>query len=88
MPNDLGWTRCGFSVSRRVGNAVRRNRVKRRLREIMRKTSLKAGWDIVVIARPSAGESGYRALAEELNRLLGRGGLLAVENEKISTGTN
>ena len=51
---DGGPARVGFTVSRRVGGAVERNRVRRQLREIVRlsaATSLKAGSDYVVVAR-------------------------------------
>jgi ribonuclease P protein component len=52
-PNALDYTRVGISASRRVGNAVQRNRARRLLRESMRQlyTSVAAGWDIVLIAR-------------------------------------
>jgi ribonuclease P protein component len=57
-PNDLAYHRLGLSVSRKVGNAVRRNRVKRMLREAFRLT--RHGWpsldegglDLVVVVRP------------------------------------
>ena len=59
--------RLGVTVSRKVGNAVVRNRVKRRIREWFRRDgqTLVAGRDIVVIARSSAaGLSGTAASAE------------------------
>ena len=86
--NNLEWSRYGFSVSRRVGNAVRRNRVKRLFREIMRQTPLKPGWDIVVVARPKTAEVDYEALQKGMKRLLGRGSLILVAHEKINTGIN
>lgn len=54
--NDLGYVRIGLSVSRRVGNAVVRNRVRRRIREAFRrhKASLPVGLDIICVARPKA----------------------------------
>ena len=59
--------RVGFTVSKRVGNAVVRNRVKRRLREIVRASTslLDAGWDYVVIARPRAATSDFQALRKD-----------------------
>ena len=71
-------TRVGFSVSKRVGSAVRRNRVKRRLREAVRRRLWNAqpGWDMIVIARPEAADADYAALASELQDLLTRARLL------------
>ena len=71
-------SRIGFSVNKRVGTAVTRNRVKRRLREAIRKRLWKAqpGWDMIVIARPEAADAEYTKLASELYDLLTRARLL------------
>ncbi|HZC04147.1 MAG TPA: ribonuclease P protein component [Ktedonobacterales bacterium] len=70
--------RIGFSVNKRVGSAVKRNRVKRRLREAIRRRLWKAqfGWDMIVIARPEAADVEYSRLADELYDLLTRARLL------------
>jgi ribonuclease P protein component len=64
--------RLGLTVSRRVGRAVRRNRVKRRVREWFRRhrARLPEGRDVVVIARPGAAELESRELSRELAELL------------------
>ncbi len=72
-------TRYGFSVSRKVGNAVLRNRIKRWLREILRVTPLKAGHDIIFIARPAAAATGYWNLKKEVENLLSKARLLGVD---------
>ncbi len=70
LPNGLTLSRYGFSVSKRVGKAVIRNRVKRWLREILRQTPIEPGWDIVFIARPAAAGAGYANLQKSVEGLL------------------
>lgn len=74
-PNDLGRTRLGIVCGRRVGNAVTRNRVKRRLREILRSLVLVEGWDVVVIARPGSAAATFGALKRAVTDLTRRGRL-------------
>ena len=73
-PNGLGVSRFGWSIKRTFGTAVRRNRIRRRLREIVRlhRQEIALGWDIVIHPRSSAATAGFSALAEELLRLIPR----------------
>jgi len=71
--------RAGFVTSKRVGGAVVRNRVRRRLREIVRRHqhTLRNGIWLVVIARPPAARASYRALEDEWLLLAKRAFILA-----------
>lgn len=88
LPNEFGLSRCGFSVGTRVGKAVARNRVRRLLREIVRLTPIKPGWDIVIIARPEAATADYYQLKSSVGKLLMRARLLRNNGEVVSTGVN
>jgi len=73
-PNGLGVSRFGWSIKKALGTAVRRNRIRRRLREIIRlhRQEITPGWDIVIHPRSSAATGTFSALAEELLRLTPR----------------
>jgi len=88
LPNGLSLSRYGFSVSRRVGKAVVRNRVKRLLREILRQAPLQPGQDIVFIARPAAATADYASLEKSVNSLLSRAQLFKREYEKACLRIN
>jgi ribonuclease P protein component len=81
-PNGLEHNRYGFVVSKRLGKAVIRNRVRRRVREGLRSLSLPPGWDIVVSARGAAARADYHALKRAVASLLARAGVLAADREE------
>jgi len=68
LVRDSGPTRLGLTVSRKVGGAVQRNRVKRRLREFFRqhKDLLPKNTDLSVIAKKGSSEAAYREICVEL----------------------
>ena len=76
LANGSDCSRFGFLVSKRVGNAVVRNKVKRRLREAVRLNPVKAGWDALFIVRRGAGSAKYQDLKEAIDNLLQRANLV------------
>jgi ribonuclease P protein component len=82
----LPYSRYGFSVSSRIGNAVTRNRVKRRLREAMRlrMDSIHSGWDLVFIARNPIRSASYHQMDAACARLLRRAHLLRDPAETLA----
>ena len=77
-------SRLGLTVSTKVGHAVVRNRVRRRLREIYRlhEDELISGVDVVVVARVRAASSGYRQLEKSFLRLADKLSLLKKDGTK------
>ena len=75
---DAKRTRLGVAVGRRVGNAVVRNRVKRRIREWFRhqRASLRRGIDVVVVGRVPSAELSSRETWRDLDLLVRRAGAL------------
>jgi ribonuclease P protein component len=65
-------SRFGISVKKALGGAVVRNRIRRRIREIVRRnrTEIPSGWDIVILPRRSVAQAPFAPLEAELVRLL------------------
>ena len=78
ITNEAPVTRYAFAIPKRVGNAVVRNKVRRRLREILRLLPLREGFDLVISVRPAAAEATFFALKTELTMLLKRARVLDV----------
>jgi len=76
LTNGSNCSRFGFLVSKRVGNAAVRNKVKRRLREAVRVNPVKAGWDALFIVRRGAGSAKYQDLKDAIDNLLQRANLV------------
>lgn len=68
-------TRFGFSVSKRIGNAVIRNQMKRRLRSIVYKFDYNEGWNAVLIARKGSIGCTYKEIESSVSRLLIKSGM-------------
>jgi ribonuclease P protein component len=79
MGEDAPWFRAGFITSKRVGSAVIRNRIRRRLREIVRlhQRQLRKDLWLVTIARSGAARASYQELRDEWLRLAKRASILA-----------
>ena len=78
LANDLEYSRFGFLVSKRIGNAAVRNKVKRRLREAVRSNTVKGGWDALFIARRGTERASYQDLRQAITNLLRRGSLVDI----------
>jgi ribonuclease P protein component len=81
--NDQETTRFGLATGKRLGGAVIRNRVRRRLREELKAMAVafQPGWDVLIIARPAIVSSDQDALAGALRRVLRSGGVLGGRTE-------
>jgi ribonuclease P protein component len=74
LRTDRTETRIGLSTPRTLGGAVQRNRVRRRLRALIRERigGIGPGWDLLLIARPAAGEASHADLGAAIDALLRR----------------
>lgn len=77
MPNGLEHNRFGITVSKKIGNAVKRNKVRRRIYEAFRQyePSLKSGFDIVIVAKASAVEADFERYYRVIGGMLKKANL-------------
>jgi len=78
LRNGLAYSRFGFVVSKRLGKAVQRNKIKRRIREAarLRLSQVKPGFDLVFIARQPMSQASYPEVEQFLERSLKESDLL------------
>lgn len=82
--NGANGNRVGFSVSKKYGNAVARNKIRRRLREIyaQEKLKLKAGYDMIFVVRKNAQNADFAQLRQAVATLFEKAGLYAAEKKE------
>lgn len=75
LRNDLPYIRVGLAVSKRVGSAVTRNLVKRRIRSAFSEMNITDGWDVVITAKPESSIVSYEVLEGEIQKSIARLGI-------------
>ncbi len=86
LANETDYSRFGFLVNKRIGNATKRNKVKRRLRDAVRMNLVKAGWDALFIVRRGGGSANYQDLKDATDNLLQRANLLEKPPQPTGSG--
>ena len=83
LKNGLDSTRIGITTSKKTGNAVMRNRIRRLIKENVRHVynKLPRGMDVVIVARKSENNANFDVIGKELRYLFYRLGLLDRESE-------
>ncbi len=78
LENALSYSRVGITVSRKLGGAVERNKLKRIVREAWRarEGQLRKGFDLVLVPRMKAKTGSFREIADELQQLLVKGNII------------
>lgn len=82
--NRTGTNRVGITVSKKLGHAVVRNRVRRRLREVYRlhEAQFQPGWDIVVVARSRCISASFQDIVSAYLALAAKAGILRPDGDQ------
>ncbi|HBY09215.1 MAG TPA: ribonuclease P protein component [Chloroflexi bacterium] len=80
--NEIETSRFGISAGRSMGNAVQRNRAKRRIREVIRPriSEIQSGWDLIFLARAPLKNASYSELQTAIDQLIKRAGISKEQN--------
>ena len=83
--NRTGTNRVGITVSKKLGHAVVRNRVRRRLREVYRlnESRFQPGWDIVVVARSRCISASFQEIVNAYLTLAHKAGILRPDTQQL-----
>ena len=87
LPNGMAYSRFCFIAGKRVGNAVVRNRTKRRLRELVRMMPTAPGWDTILIARRGAGAADFNRLDRAVRNLWRRSNIATANPSQSNPAT-
>ena len=72
IKNDLNYNRVGFSITKKIGNSVERNLIKRRMREIYRtELDLKQGYDMIFIPKKNTVDISFSTLKSAMSHIVG-----------------
>ncbi|MBN18287.1 MAG: ribonuclease P protein component [Chloroflexi bacterium] len=74
--NSITISRFGFSIKKKFGTAVKRNKIKRRLKESIRNLNIQDGWDLILIPRKNIKTKNYHQIKFSVRNLLNQAGLL------------
>jgi ribonuclease P protein component len=86
MQNGLPYSRAGVVASKRLGKAVTRNKIKRRIKEALGQISVKPGWDLVLIARVPAAKADFHQISKSVAQLLNRVKILTTSDQVKKRG--
>lgn len=82
--NDIGQNRVGYSITKKVGNSVIRNKIRRRLKEIYRLNynNFKGNYDIIIIPKKNVVDISYKELESAMLHILGLAGIYKKKSDK------